>query len=152
VSYQGKQAVVSLSEGKQAVVSLSEGKQAVVSLSEMQHADVQAKGHDGVSHIFSCVPVNTILAKVQAPAGQNLRGKEMSLVVIAGAKDGYYAAFALAELHESIGNKPAFVCDKQDSQPLNQSDGPIRLVVPSDKRPARWVRMLTTIDVVQAQP
>jgi hypothetical protein len=89
---------------------------------------------------------------VQAPAGESLRGKGMSLVLIAGAKDGYHAAFALAELDEGIGNKPAFACDKQDSQPLSQSDGPIRLVMPSDKRPARWVRMVTTLDVVQAQP
>ena len=69
-----------------------QGKQAVVSLSEMQHTDVQAKGQDGLSHISSCIPVSAILAKVQAPAGENLRGKGMSFVVIAGAKDGYHAA------------------------------------------------------------
>lgn len=76
----------------------------------------------------------------------------MSLVVIAGAKDNYHATFTLAELDDSIGNKPAFVCDKQDGQPLSQSEGPLRLVVPSDKRPARWVRMLTSLEVEQVNP
>ena len=126
-------------------------KHATVAVAEMAHADVQAKGHDGVSHTFSCVPVSAVLARVQTPTGENLRGAGVSLVVIAGAKDNYHAAFALAELDESIGNKPAFVCDKQDGQPLSSTEGPLRLIVPSDKRPARWVRMLTSLDIEPAK-
>jgi hypothetical protein len=76
----------------------------------------------------------------------------MSLVLIAKAKDNYRAAFALAEVDESVGDKPVFVCDQQDGKALSSSDGPIRLVVPSDKRPARWVRMLTALDVRELQP
>jgi len=122
-------------------------KHATVAVAEMSHTDVQAKGHDGVAHTFSCVPVSAILARLQAPASENLRGPAMALVVIAAAKDNYHATFALAELDESIGNKPAFVCDKQDGQPLSSADGPLRLIVPSDKRPARWVRMLTSLEL-----
>jgi hypothetical protein len=127
-------------------------KHATAQLQQMPHTDVSAKGHDGVSGTFSCVPIKDILATVQAPTGENLRGPGMSLVLIASAKDNYQAAFALAELDESIGDKPAFVCDKQDRQPLSASDGPIRLVVPSDKRPARWVRMLTGLEIKQLRP
>ena len=75
----------------------------------------------------------------------------MSLVMIASAKDNYHAAFTLAELDESVGDKQVFACDKQDGQPLGPSDGPIRLIVPSDKRPARWVRMLTRLDLESTQ-
>ena len=127
-------------------------KHETVALQEMPHADVAAKGHDGVSHTFSCVPVSTVLAKVQAPTGENLRGAGMSLVLMASAKDNYHATFALSEVDESIGNKPVFVCDKQDGQPLSAADGPIRLVVPSDKRAARWVRMLIRLEIEPVQP
>lgn len=127
-------------------------KHATLQLQQMQHTDVPAKGHDAVSHTFSCVPIKDVLATVQAPAGENLRGRGMSLVVIASAKDNYHASFALAELDEGIGGKSAFVCDKQDGQPLGASEGPIRLVVPSDKRPARWVRMLTALEIKEVEP
>jgi len=126
-------------------------KHATVQLREMAHTNVLAKGHDNVSHTFSCVPMKTVLATVQAPNGDNLRGAGVSLVLLASAKDNYHAAFTLAELDESIGDKPVFVCDKQDGEALSASDGPVRLVVPSDKRPARWVRMLTSLEIQRPQ-
>ena len=127
-------------------------KHATVQLQQMQHTDVSTKGRDGLAHTFSCVPIKDVLPTVQAPPGENLRGRGMSLVVIARAKNNYHAAFALAELDEGIGGKSAFDCDKQDGQPLSASDGPIRLVAPSDKRPARWVRMLTAFEIREVEP
>jgi hypothetical protein len=124
-------------------------KHATVQLREMAHADVSAKGHDGIAHTFSCVPMKAVLAAVQAPTGENLRGTGVSLLVIASAKDNYRAAFTLAELDDSIGDQAVFVCDKQDGQRLSASDGPLRLIVPSDKRPAR---MLTGLNIQPAQP
>jgi DMSO/TMAO reductase YedYZ molybdopterin-dependent catalytic subunit len=47
-----------------------------------------------------------------------------------------------------IGNLQALVADSEDGKPLAQNTGPLRLVVPADKRPARWVRMVKTIRVV----
>jgi len=129
-----------------------EQKHATVQLQLMTHTDVSAKGHDNVSHTFSCVPLKTVLAALQAPSGEALRGAGMSLVLLASGKDNYQAAFSLAEIDESIGNKPVFVCDKQDGQTLSATDGPVRLVVPSDKRPARWVRMLTSLQIARVQP
>jgi hypothetical protein len=122
-------------------------KHATVTVPELPHTNVSAKGHDGIAHDFSCVPITVVLEAVQTPSGENLRGAGMSLVVIASAKDSYHAAFALAELDASVGHKQAFVCDKQDGRAMSTNDGPLRLVVPSDKRPARWVRMLTSLDV-----
>jgi hypothetical protein len=75
-------------------------KHATVQFQEMPHADVSAKGQDGVAHSFSCVPMKTILAAVQAPAGESLRGIGMSSVLIAGAKDNYHGVFTLSELDE----------------------------------------------------
>jgi hypothetical protein len=141
-------ALAALAAGAQTVDVSYEQKKVSVKVAEMPHSDVSAKAHDGATHTFACVPIKDVLATVAAPSGEKLRGAATALAVIAGAKDGYRAAFSLAELDESVGGEAAFVCDKQDGKPLAETDGPLRLVVPSDKRPARWVRMLTTLEVV----
>jgi len=143
--------VLAASSGQAQTLEVSyQQKHATVTVPELPHTDVSAKGHDGIAHNFSCVPIKAVLRAVQTPAGENLRGAGMSLVVIASAKDNYHAAFALAELDESVGDKQAFVCDKQDGKALSTNDGPLRLVVPSDRRPARWVRMLTSLEIKAA--
>ena len=83
--------------------------------------------------------------------GDNLRGKELADYVVAEASDGYRVVFSIAELDPGFSNVQVIVATKVDGQPLPAHDGPLRLVVPGDKRPARRVRMLTTISVVRAQ-
>ena len=45
----------------------------------------------------------------------------------------------------------AILADKWDGKPLSAKEGPFRIVVPSDKRPARWVRQVTALRVVVAK-
>jgi hypothetical protein len=55
---------------------------------------------------------------------------------------------ALAELDPSLGNTHAVLVDCCDGQPLGAQDGPLRLLVPGDSRPARWIRQSDSITVV----
>ena len=71
----------------------------------------------------------------------------MTTYVIAEAEDGYKVVFALAELDSGITNSEILVADTVDGAPIDAKRGPFRLVVPHDKRPARWVRMLRSITV-----
>ena len=77
--------------------------------------------------------------------GKELRGANMAVCVVAGGSDGYQAAFALAEFDPAFTDQVILVADHRDGQPLNSREGPLRLIVPGDKRPARWVRNLTTL-------
>jgi hypothetical protein len=72
----------------------------------------------------------------------------MALCVLASAADSYHAVFSLAELDASIGGETVLVADTVDGQPIPTGQGPLRLVVPSDKRPARWVRMVQSLTVI----
>ncbi len=52
---------------------------------------------------------------------------------------------------------PAFT-DKQvvlaflkDGKPLDDKEGPYRIVIPDEKRMARWVRQVTTLKIVDVQ-
>ena len=86
------------------------------------------------------MPAREILQRASAPLGKALRGSNMTMCVVAGGSDGYQAVFALAEFDPGFTDQLILVADHRDGQPLNFREGPLRLIVPSDKRPARWVR------------
>jgi len=75
----------------------------------------------------------------------------MTDYVIAEATDGYRVVFSLAELDPQFGNTAVLVANEIDGHPLPEHDGPLRLVVPGDKRQARWVRMLRSLILMRAQ-
>jgi hypothetical protein len=91
-----------------------------------------------------------VLAAAGAPSGDKLRGKNLALYVRVGAADGYRAAFALAELDPGFRDDVAIVTNHCDGAPLDAKDGPFRLLVPGEKRPARWVRHVTAIYLLRA--
>ena len=111
---------------------------------------VRATGHDGVQHDFEGIDLRSLLTKLGTPSGGDVRGKEMGDYVVAEGSDGYRAVFSLAELDADLGGAQVLIADKMDGHPLDAHDGPLRLVVPADKRPARWVRMLKEIRVLRA--
>jgi len=89
-----------------------------------------------------------LLQKAGAPQGDRLRGQLLTSYVVAEAEDGYRVVFALAELDSGFLDSEVLVADTIDGAPLGPKLGPLRLVAPHEKRPARWVRMLKTITVV----
>jgi hypothetical protein len=119
-------------------------------LKAMPRVKVSAKDHDGVAREYEGVALQALLAKAGAPLGGELRGKNMTLVVVAEAGDGYRAVFSLAELDADFANAQVIVVDTEDGKPLDAQHGPLRLVVPGDKRQGRWVRMLKTISAQKA--
>jgi DMSO/TMAO reductase YedYZ molybdopterin-dependent catalytic subunit len=117
-------------------------------LKKMPRKSVSTKGHDDQMHQYDGVPISTLLAKAGVPQGSALRGKSMALAVVAEGADGYRAVFSVAELDDDFAGEAAFVVDSIDGQPLTGDQGPLRLIVPGDKRPARSVRMLKSLTLV----
>jgi hypothetical protein len=81
--------------------------------------------------------------------GEKLRGARASDVAVLEAADGYRTVFALVEIDPATTDKVVLVADQKDGQPLGEKEGPLRLVVPDEKRPVRWARMIKTIRIVQ---
>jgi DMSO/TMAO reductase YedYZ molybdopterin-dependent catalytic subunit len=117
-------------------------------LKKMPRKSVSTRDHAGEMHQYDGVPIGAVLAKAGVPQGAALRGKSMALTVVAEGTDGYRAIFSLAELDDDFAAESVLIVDTTDGQPLDPDQGPLRLVVPGDKRPARWVRMLKSITVV----
>jgi len=120
-------------------------------LKALPRVKVSAKGHDGSAHEYEGVALESLFAKAGVPQAGDLRGKGMALCVIAEGSDGYRVAFSLAELDADFAAESVLVADIADGKPLASDQGPLRLVVPADKRQGRWVRLLKIISVVNAE-
>jgi len=114
-------------------------------LAALPRAKVSVGDEHGTRVVYEGVPAREILQLAGAPLGKQLRGPNMTMCIVAGGSDGYQAVFALAEFDPGFTDQVILVADHRDGQPLNSREGPLRLIVPSDKRPARWVRALTTL-------
>jgi DMSO/TMAO reductase YedYZ molybdopterin-dependent catalytic subunit len=104
--------------------------------------------HEKKDETFEGVALSELLKQAGVPQGPKLRGAAMATYVIAEAADGYRVIYSLAELDSDFQDSGVIVADRMDGKPLDDQAGPLRLVAPHDKRPARWIRMLQSIKVV----
>ncbi|MGO9516171.1 MAG: molybdopterin-dependent oxidoreductase [Candidatus Korobacteraceae bacterium] len=118
---------------------------------KLPQVKVSAKDHDGKNREYAGVGLRDILTQAGVATGNDVRGKELADYVVVEAADGYRVVFSLAELDPDFGNTQVLVAESVDGQPLAAKEGPLRLVVPGDKRQARWVRMVTRISVMNVQ-
>lgn len=96
---------------------------------------------------FEGVDLLDVLRLADAPLGEALRGPALATYLLVEAADGYRAVVALAEVDPGIGGRRALLCDRRDGKPLSAHEGPWRLVLPGDRRAARWVRRVSALRV-----
>jgi DMSO/TMAO reductase YedYZ molybdopterin-dependent catalytic subunit len=98
---------------------------------------------------YEGVRIAEILKKAGVPLGAELRGNALATYVIATASDDYQVVFSIGELDPAMTANDIIVADTVDGKPLFAYQGPFRLLVPKDSRPARSVRMLDRLEVVR---
>ncbi|RST30391.1 hypothetical protein HMF7854_05805 [Sphingomonas ginkgonis] len=117
-------------------------------IAALSHVSVSRTDH-GKPVRCEGVPLAALLARVKLPSGEALRGKALTTVIVASARDGYRVSFSLGELDPELGKAGAVVADRCNGRPLDPSAGPLRLILPNDQRPARSVRQLERLSIVQ---
>lgn len=130
-------------------VALPDGRMVQVDatlLKAVPRITVSATAH-GKTARYEGYDLRMVLAAAGLAPVDSLRGKALRQIVRVHAADGYEVAFALAELDPGLGNRQVMLANAQDGAPLPAGDGPWRLVVPSDGRPARWIRQVDAIGV-----
>jgi DMSO/TMAO reductase YedYZ molybdopterin-dependent catalytic subunit len=116
-------------------------------LAEFPRATVHVADRDGQEAMYEGVELVEVLAAAGKKFGQDLRGPELANYVLVEAADGYRALFALAELDPENTGRVVILADRRDGKPLDANEGPLRVVVPGEKRHARWVRQVTSLRV-----
>lgn len=117
----------------------------VEKLAALPHTSITVfNEHSKKNETYSGVLLMDLLAQVGMPAKPH--GKDLKLYVVVAGADGYKAVYAGAEVTPDLHEATILVAEAQDGKPLGD-DGPLKLVATGEKRPARWVRNLASIEV-----
>ena len=92
-----------------------------------------------------------IITECGAVPGNQLRGKYLAKYILVSGSDGYNAVIALAEADTAFTDKVIILADEEDGKALSANVGPFQLIVPGDKRPARSVWHVTSINILSAK-
>lgn len=128
-----------------------DGRSTIVTAAEiaaMPRMKVTFAGH-GEGHDYEGPLLIDVLAKAGAPTGKALRGEALADVALVEAADGYAVAFGLAEADPNTRANRMILADRADGAPLPAKDGPFRVIVEGDLRPARSARMVFRISLVR---
>jgi hypothetical protein len=118
-----------------------------VDLARFPRHSLRATDELGKESIFEGVLAAEILRSAGVKFAKDLRGKRLADYLVAETADGYRVIFALSEFDPSFKDTLVLLADSRDRNPLGESDGPLRLIIPSEKRYARWVRHLVALHV-----
>jgi DMSO/TMAO reductase YedYZ molybdopterin-dependent catalytic subunit len=116
-------------------------------LAKLPRQTVRARDHSGKESEFEGVPAIEVLKAAGVKFGQELRGPALANLLVVEASDGYKVVFGLPELDPDWTDRVVLLADRRDGKPMTAPEGPLRIVVPDEKRHGRWVRMVVTLRV-----
>lgn len=106
----------------------------------------------GKTHRYEGPLLADVLARAGAPLGTNLRGPALATYVVVRAVDGYVVVLSLAEVDPTLGGHDRILlADRDNGAALPEADGPLRLVVEGDTRPARSARQVRSVTLHRAE-
>jgi hypothetical protein len=134
---------------QQLTVQPETGKQNVLS-----RADIEALPHSKITTgapdslvTFDVVTLKSVLERAGITFDK-LSGKRLASCLLVEAADGYRVVIALPELDPGFTDKQIYLAFLKNGKPLDEKEGPYRVVIPDEKRMARWVRQVTTLKIV----
>ena len=139
---------------RQLTVQSDSGKQVLLSRADLEalpHVKVAAAEHPSGTVNFEGVTLKSVLEKAGLTFGESMKGKRLTNCLLVEAADGYRAVIALPELDSAFTDKQALLVFLRDGKPLGDKEGPYRIVIPEEKRMARWVRQVTMLKIVDVQ-
>jgi molybdopterin-dependent oxidoreductase-like protein protein len=119
-------------------------------LAKLPHVEAMVSSHN-VTGKYRGVPLGELLRLIDRPSGEAFRGKALAAAISVEAKDGYRVIFALAEVDTGFTNKVIFLADSKNGAALDSTEGPYRIIVPDEKRPARWSKWITRIRLIAVE-
>ncbi|WP_348260740.1 molybdopterin-dependent oxidoreductase [Telmatobacter sp. DSM 110680] len=144
-SVQSKQLAVRGLDGKSVTFTLAD-------LAMLPHKTISVYNeHTKTNERYSGVELIELLQKVGTPQGESVKGKLFMTAVVAEGADHYCVIYTLAEVDPSIHTGDVLVADSIEGHPLDK-DGAFKMVSTEERRPARWVRNLAQISVINVKP
>ena len=123
-----------------------DGKQSTLTIADIRKLPTRKATfarENGPTAEYEGVAVSGLLSAAGVALGKSLRGKRLSEYLLVTAKDGYEVVFALPEVDPEFTDKVVLLCFLKDGAPLPGDEGPLRLIVPGEKRNARSARQVS---------
>jgi len=139
---------------QQLTIQTDSGKQVVLSRADLEtlpHIKATAAERSSGQVQFEGVTLKNVLEKAGVAFGESMKGRRLTNCLLVEASDGYRAVIALPELDPAFTDKQILLAFLRDGKPLGEKEGPYRIVIPDEKRMARWVRQVTTLKIVDVQ-
>jgi len=124
---------------------------ALADLSGLPRRSIPATDESGKESLFEGVLVAEVLKSAGVKFGKELSGKALAAYLLVEAADGYRVVFALPELDPAFTDAIVLLADHRDGNALGERDGRLRLIVPHEKRHARWVRQVVKFAIQRVQ-
>ncbi|HEX4199085.1 MAG TPA: molybdopterin-dependent oxidoreductase [Caulobacteraceae bacterium] len=116
-------------------------------------ADIQAMHRASVTvpygdkGTYTGAVIGDFLAEVGAPSDVRLHRTPVNQIVIVTGQDGFTTVLSLAETEKSFRSQPVIVADQENGKPLDSRQGPYRLVIGGELKPARSVYDVIEIEL-----
>ncbi len=139
--------------GQQITVQTENGKQIILT-----RADIDAlprvkvtTGVSGAAVTFEGASLRAVLERGGVGFGETMKGKRLASCLLVEAADGYRVVIALPEIDSAFTDKQFVLAFLKDGKPLDDKEGPYRIVIQDEKRLARWARQVTTLKIASVQ-
>ena len=118
-------------------------------IAKLPHKTVKIKSFGGKPSMYSGVPLKELLEQVGMVFSPERKQANLGSIVVVESVDAPSAVFAMAEFDSALTDKRILLADSKDGKPLAVPEGPFRIIVPEEKEPARWVKQVWAIYIVQ---
>lgn len=117
-------------------------------LAKLPRTRLRIEDRDGRTVEYEGVALLEIVARAGVPTDR-LSGRQAATVVVAEARDGYRAAYALAELDETHSGRFPVLVDRKDGAAIAPEEGPFRVIMRGEQRHSRWIRQVSCLRIVR---
>lgn len=118
---------------------------------ELKPVVLMAKAHDEKVHRYTGVALADVLAKAGIGLGDSVKKKIITSYIIVTAADNYKAIYTLPEIDPIFANRTIILANRVDKQPLPEGYAPYQIIVPGEKKHARWMRQVKSIQLVKVK-
>lgn len=118
------------------------------SMKQLKRVTLNLKAHDGNMHQYSGVLLADVLTEADVTVGDASGKRAVKSYVLINAEDKYQAVYALAEFEPAFTGNQIIIADQVDGKPLPAGTGPFQMIVPGEKKFARWVRQVKEIKLI----
>jgi len=119
-------------------------------LDKLPHQSVRVNDKAGEKHTYEGVTVGSVLKRAGLDLDADLHGRALTRYLLVEAADKYRVVFSLPEIDPAFNDRLVLLATKVDGKQLSEQEGPCRVIVPDEKRQARWIRQVRLLTIVDA--